>query len=56
MEKYVDLIGYDINPYKYMSKCDLFVCASYAEGFSTAATEALVLGLPVCTVNVSGMD
>lgn len=56
MEEYVDLIGYDINPYKYMSKCDLFVCASHAEGFSTAVTEALVLGLPVCTVKVSGMD
>ena len=26
-----------------------------AEGFSTATTEALVLGIPVCTVDVSGM-
>ena len=43
------------NPYKYIAKCDLFVCASVAEGFSTAATEALVLGVPVCTVDVSGM-
>ena len=34
---------------------DLFVCASYAEGFSTATTEALILGIPVCTVQVSGM-
>ena len=38
-----------------MAKCDLFVCASHAEGFSTAATEALILGTPVCTVEVSGM-
>ena len=38
-----------------MSKCDLFVCASFAEGFSTAATEALIVGTPVCTVEVSGM-
>ena len=43
------------NPYKYVAKCDLFVCASYAEGFSTAATEALIVGTPVCTVEVSGM-
>ncbi|MBR0136232.1 MAG: glycosyltransferase, partial [Clostridia bacterium] len=32
-----------------------FVCASMAEGFSTAATEALIVGTPVCTVEVSGM-
>lgn len=51
----VVLLGYQTNPYKYISKCDLFVCASFAEGFSTAATEALIVGTPVCTVEVSGM-
>lgn len=48
-------LGYQMNPYKYVAKCDLFVCASIAEGFSTAATEALIVGTPVCTVEVSGM-
>lgn len=48
-------LGYQTNPYKYVSKCNLFVCASFAEGFSTAATEALIVGTPVCTVEVSGM-
>lgn len=48
-------LGYQTNPYKYVAKCDLFVCASTAEGFSTAATEALIVGTPVCTVDVSGM-
>ncbi len=51
----VTLHGYQTNPYKYVSKCDLFVCASYAEGFSTATTESLIVGTPVCTVEVSGM-
>lgn len=51
----VKFLGYDTNPYKYVSKCDLFVCASHTEGFSTAVTEALIVGTPVCTVNVSGM-
>ena len=55
LEDTVVLLGYDTNPYKYVSKCDLFVCASFAEGFSTAATEALIVGTPVCTVDVSGM-
>ena len=52
---YVTLLGYDTNPYKYVSRCDLFVCSSQTEGFSTATTEALIVGTPVCTTNVSGM-
>ena len=48
-------LGYHTNPYKYISKCDLFVCSSLSEGFSTAVTEALIVGTPVCTVEVSGM-
>lgn len=51
----VTLLGYRTNPYKYAANCDLFLCASTAEGFSTAATEALIVGIPVCTVDVSGM-
>lgn len=48
-------LGYDTNPYKYVAKADLFVCSSLREGFSTAATEALIVGTPICTVEVSGM-
>lgn len=55
LQEAVTLLGYQTNPYKYVSKCDLFVCASFAEGFSTATTEALIVGTPVCTVEVSGM-
>lgn len=55
LQEVITLLGYQTNPYKYVSKCDLFVCASFAEGFSTAATEALIVGTPVCTVEVSGM-
>lgn len=49
------LLGYNTNPYKYIAKADLFVCSSWREGFSTAATESLIVGTPVCTVDVSGM-
>lgn len=48
-------LGYQTNPYKYIAKCDLFVCASIAEGFSTAATESLIVGTPVVTTPVAGM-
>lgn len=65
IQKYLDenglsdrftFLGYQTNPYQYLSKCDLFVCASYAEGFSTAATEALIVGTPVITTRVAGME
>lgn len=49
------LLGFHTNPYKYIKRSDLFICASIAEGFSTAATESLILGTPICTVDVSGM-
>lgn len=52
----VIFLGYQTNPYKYIAACDLFVCSSYAEGFSTAATEALIIGTPVITTRVSGME
>lgn len=55
LEPVVTLLGYQTNPYQYVSKCDMLICSSHAEGFSTAATEALIVGTPVCTVEVSGM-
>ena len=55
LQQFITLLGYQTNPYQYVRKCDLFVCASYAEGFSTATTEALIVETPVCTVEVSGM-
>jgi len=50
----VTFLGYHTNPYKFISRCDLFVCASYREGFSTATTEALIVGTPVCSTDVAG--
>ncbi len=55
MADYATLLGYHTNPYAYVAKSDVFVCSSHSEGFSTAATEALIVGTPVCTVEVSGM-
>lgn len=55
LDDVVSLLGYKTNPYKYVEKCSLFVCSSFSEGFSTAVTESLIVGTPVCTVDVSGM-
>ena len=56
MEDTFTFLGYQINPYKYVARCDAFVCASSAEGFSTAATEAVLVNTPVITTPVSGME
>lgn len=50
----VKFLGNQYNPHKYTSKSDVFVCSSFSEGYSTACTEAIMLGVPVLTTNVSG--
>lgn len=52
----VSFLGYQNNPYAYLKLMDLYVCASYVEGYSTAATEATILGIPTLTTKCSGMD
>ena len=51
----VTFLGYQDNPYAYLKMMDLNVCSSYAEGYSTAATEATILGIPTITTKCSGM-
>ena len=48
------LLGFKENPYPYLAKADLFVCSSRREGFSTAVTESLILGVPVVSTCCSG--
>ncbi|WP_303322629.1 glycosyltransferase [Cloacibacillus evryensis] len=50
----ITLLGELSNPYKYTSKADLFVCSSFSEGYSTACTEAAILGIPILTTDVPG--
>lgn len=54
MSKYIILTGAQINPHKYTSKADVFICSSYTEGYSTACTEACILGIPNISTPVSG--
>ncbi|MBQ5984351.1 MAG: glycosyltransferase [Bacteroidales bacterium] len=56
MQKYISLMGFCPNPYPYLKVSDLFICSSRSEGYSTAVTEALILGVPVITTNCSGMN
>ena len=55
LDKTVTLLGFQSNPYIYIKQADLFVCSSRSEGFSTVATEAAILGIPIVTTLCSGM-
>ena len=55
LKNHVTLLGYDSNPYKYVSRMDWFVCSSYKEGYSTAVTESVIMGTPVVTTDCAGM-
>lgn len=52
----ITFLGFQSNPHQFVSKMDLFVCSSESEGYSTAVTESLILGIPILTTDCSGMD
>lgn len=52
---YIQLWGYQKNPYPFMKASDLLVCSSDYEGFSTFIAEGLILGKPIITTDCSGM-
>lgn len=52
----VKFLGFQNNPYAFLKKADLFICSSISEGYSTAVTEAVILGLPVLTTDCAGMN
>lgn len=54
IEDSVTLLGFHENPYQYVARCDLYVCSSHREGFSTAVTESLIVGTPVVSTDCSG--
>lgn len=51
----VRILDFQTNPYKYITHSDVYVCSSYAEGYSTAVSEAVALSVPVITTECSGM-
>ena len=54
LTKDIILLGFQENPYKYMAACDVYVCSSRREGFSSTVAEALILGKPVISTDCSG--
>jgi len=56
IEKDFIFAGYQTNPYRFISHCDIFALPSKFEGFSTATTEALIVGKPCVVTECSGME
>ena len=55
LEKRVHLLGRKDNPFKYISKADLFVLASNGEGFPNVIVEAMITATPVVSTDcISG--
>ncbi len=50
------MLGNQLNPYPYIKGCTIYVQPSFSEGFCTSTMEAKILGKPVVTTNVAGMD
>lgn len=51
IREFVDLPGYDPNPYRHMRRADLFVLSSIREGASAVIVEALACGTPVVSTD-----
>lgn len=54
VQENIYLMGYCTNPYAIVSKMDVLVCSSRAEGYSLVIAEALSMGIPVISTNCSG--
>lgn len=51
LNEYVDMPGFQRNPYSYMRNCDLFVSSSSWEGLSSVLIEALACGAKVVSTD-----
>lgn len=56
LQEEILFLGRQNNPHKFTAKADVFVCSSFSEGYSTACTEAIMLGVPVVSTSVSGSE
>ncbi len=54
--KSIKMFGFQENPYNLVKQADLFICSSLFEGYSTAVSESILLGVPVLTTDCAGMD
>lgn len=51
LQKNVYLVGFQVNPYKWMDGCNVFVMSSISEGFGNVLVEAMALGKTVVSTD-----
>lgn len=56
LEDYVHFLGYQKNPYQYLSQMKVILSMSKQEGFPGVYVEALSLGLPFVSTDVGGAE
>ncbi|WP_262080151.1 glycosyltransferase [Streptococcus sp. Marseille-Q5619] len=56
LEDYVHFLGYQKNPYQYLSRMKVLLSMSKQEGFPGVYVEALSLGLPFVSTDVGGAE
>jgi len=54
IENRITFLGYQVNPYTYMKRADLFLLTSEREGFPNVLLEANALGLPIIAFACKG--
>lgn len=47
----IEMLGFESNPYKYMSIASCFVLTSRSEGFANVLVEAMAIGTPIIATN-----
>lgn len=55
LDKTIDLLGFQSNPYPYLNKGKILLMPSSWEGFGLVAVEAMILGKPVVCSGVGGL-
>ena len=51
LQNEVVLVGFEVNPYKWMAKCDALILSSKYEGFGNVLVEAMALGKTVVSTD-----
>ncbi|WP_071145199.1 glycosyltransferase [Bacteroides ihuae] len=54
LEDYVKFKGFQTNPYKFLNAADVFLLTSDSEGYPLVVCEALCLGKPIVSTDVTG--
>lgn len=56
LEEFIEIVGFQKNPYPYIKKSDIFVLPSRYEGFPLVLSEAIILEKPIISTQCTGVN